>query len=185
MAQSSSIPLALAALLIASSLLIYPNTVTAESSELRLYTDASVYNNQPTEIPVFGQTESSLLPIGTDNEQDIVAVTDLRVTDIHGLAITECSDCLSSMLMLNTKIKNNLDTAESFVAYLEVRDMTGYTIFNEFAIGTINPDESIDVAMSWMPEKAGHYEIRSFVVEKLQNAEWMSPVKSIRMVVTS
>ncbi|MEW6603311.1 MAG: hypothetical protein AB1351_01325 [Thermoproteota archaeon] len=154
-------------------------------NEKVLKTGVAVYNNQPAEILVFGEgTRPSLSEETGDEQNNVVVVTGLRITNTYGSVVTECSNCLSSMLMLTSEIKNHLYTTEQFAVYLEVRDLTGYTVFNEFAIGTINPVDSIKVAMSWMPEKAGNYEVRSFVIDDPQNMRWISPIKIVRIVVS-
>lgn len=75
-----------------------------------------------------------------------------------------------------TKTDNNV---KSFVLIVEVRDPDGITIFlgwQTLALGSIGDGGA--VGMSWIPEHAGTYSVRTFALTDIRNPEVLSTVVS-------
>lgn len=122
----------------------------------------------------------------TEHRYDI-GISRLQVKDVDGYGVVDCSNgCAPSMMMLTAEMRNYQPRAQPFVVYLEVRDAeTGYTVFNEFGMGTLNPDGSAEVGISWIPNADGKYELRSFVVDSLQSTERISRVATLPIAIGS
>lgn len=80
-------------------------------------------------------------------------------------------------VVLTTTINNNLDEAVPFVAIVEVRDDNGVTVFLAWQTGTLGADGRATVGLSWTPDFAGDYDIRTFVISSLDNPRILSEVK--------
>lgn len=118
-----------------------------------------------------------------DRQYDIV-ITNFSVKDTEGSKMSLCTGCIppNSLLMLSTEVKNPNSMVEPFVVYFEVRDVaTGLTLFNEFGIGTIEGYNLAEIAVSWTPSLAGRYELRSFVVNDLQDPRKFSPIETMAL----
>jgi hypothetical protein len=98
---------------------------------------------------------------------------------------TEISETTFMYTAIEPDSEGWFSTQEPFVVYLEVRDLTtGYTIYNEFGIGMLEPHGVSKVAISWVPEQPGNYELRSIVFDNLQNTEWMSGIATLPIVIS-
>jgi hypothetical protein len=67
-------------------------------------------------------------------------------------------------LGLSTVIENNAGTEQPFVAFIEVRDASGITLYLAWQSGSLAPSSSAPIEVSWTPELAGEFEIRTFAV---------------------
>jgi hypothetical protein len=78
---------------------------------------------------------------------------------------------------LFSDVSNNLNMALSFVVIVEVRDSDGVTQFLAFQGGTLDPNETQQISVSWMPESSGDYTTRSFVISDLTQPMILSPIQ--------
>lgn len=86
---------------------------------------------------------------------------------------------------LSTEIENNLEVDKAFVVLLEVRDPDGVTIFLEWQTAMVGPNGTVEVAIPWVPDTNGTYEIRTFVLSSLTNSpEVLSTVKQSQVIVS-
>lgn len=68
-----------------------------------------------------------------------------------------------------------------FVAVVEVRDEDGATVYLEWQKGTIYPNKRAEIGMSWIPEKAGEYQVRTFLISDLVNPQILTVVSETRV----
>jgi len=101
--------------------------------------------------------------------------------DVTGNALDEVS--AGQQVVLTTAIENNNDSEVPFVAILEVRDSSGFTVFLAWQTGTLNPGGNADVGLSWTPEFSGEYLARTFVISNLQTPAVLSPVETSEITV--
>jgi hypothetical protein len=92
---------------------------------------------------------------------------------------------MGTQVVLSTSIKNNNALSQPFVVIVEVRNSQDVTDSLVWQSGTLNPNSSIDVGMSWLPSSAGKYEARTFVISDLQHPEVLSAVSHNQMEVIS
>jgi hypothetical protein len=139
-------------------------TIDAQTTDNRvtiLYADMHPAGNG-------GQKEFSrqigIIPAG---RQGVDATTPGKpvVKDIVGMILP--SIAVGQQAILSTAIANNNDASQPFVALVEVRDSQGMTVFLEWQTGTLNPSGEAEVGLSWTPDKAGSYNVRTFVVSSL------------------
>jgi len=102
--------------------------------------------------------------------------------DVQNRVVDEVT--VGQQVVLSTTIVNNIEEDQPFVALVEVRDDTGVTVFLSWQTGTLTPDGRIDVGISWTPEFAGDYQIRTFVLSNLENPQILSPVASSEVTVS-
>jgi hypothetical protein len=94
--------------------------------------------------------------------------------DISGNEIDEVG--VGQQVVLSTTIQNNNDEPQPFVALIEVRDSDGITVFLAWQTGTLNANGEAEVGLSWTPEEAGDYTVRTFVISELAAPDILSPV---------
>ena len=96
------------------------------------------------------------------------------LADITGASITEVT--AGQQVVINTNVKNNDQQSRPFVAIVEVRDANGITQMLQWQTGTMSGGETKNVGISWVPDNAGKYEVRTFVISSLQNPQVLSDV---------
>ena len=95
------------------------------------------------------------------------------------------SASIGQLVVISTTIVNNRDAEMPFVAFIEVRDGKGVTVYLQWQMGTMNPDGQSEVGLSWVPESAGTYQFRTFFISDLLDPQILSPIASGEATVTS
>jgi hypothetical protein len=103
------------------------------------------------------------------------------VRDISGNEIAELT--AGRQAVLSTTITNNNANLQPFLAIVEVRNSQQVTENVEWQTGTLNADASADIGISWTPERAGTYQIRTFVISDFERLEILSPVAVSEVIV--
>jgi hypothetical protein len=103
------------------------------------------------------------------------------VKDISGNEIAELTAGMQAVL--STTITNNNANLQPFLAIVEVRNSQQVTENIEWQTGTLNADASTDIGISWTPERAGTYQIRTFVISDFERLEILSPVAVSEVIV--
>ncbi|AIC15544.1 hypothetical protein [Nitrososphaera viennensis] len=85
---------------------------------------------------------------------------------------------VGQQLMITTTVQSNLNEARPYAAIIEIRDSDGVTIALSYQEGNMDAHGLTPMGMSWIPQKAGTYQFRTFVVSGIQNAQAYSPVAS-------
>lgn len=66
-----------------------------------------------------------------------------------------------------------------FVAFLEIRDSTGVTIFLNYHTGVIDIEGRLGIASSWqVPDFEAEYELRAFVISNFTKPQVLTEVKT-------
>jgi hypothetical protein len=92
---------------------------------------------------------------------------------------------VGQQVALATVVSSTFDREELlFVAIIEVRDSDGVTVSIGWQTGSINPQDNTEVAMSWIPENPGTYELRTFLISSLSNPQILTPVASSEVAVS-
>ncbi len=105
-----------------------------------------------------------------------------KLQDIRGQDLTEIT--AGSQAIITTTVTNNNAQAQPFVALVEVRDADGITVYLQWQTGTLNPNGSANIGLSWTPDAPGTYELRTFVISNLLNPSALSPVVTSSVTVS-
>jgi hypothetical protein len=103
------------------------------------------------------------------------------IKDVSGRPLSSLS--AGQQAILSTTVKNNNDRVQPFVALIEVRDSSGVTVYLAWQTGTLNPAGEVEVGLSWKPEQAGDYEVRTFIISDLASPQVLSPVEQSAVTV--
>jgi hypothetical protein len=82
----------------------------------------------------------------------------------------------ATQLMLSANLTNNSAQPLPYVAFIELRDSDGITIYLEFHKGRLDPRASSSIASSSTPKTTGEYDLRVFAISDLQNPQILSTV---------
>ncbi len=105
-----------------------------------------------------------------------------KLQDIRGQDLTEIT--AGSQAIITTTVTNNNATAQPFVALVEVRDSDRITVYLQWQTGTLNPNGSANIGLSWTPDAPGTYELRTFVISNLLSPSALSPVVTSSVTVS-
>jgi hypothetical protein len=82
-------------------------------------------------------------------------------------------------------LHNGFDDDRKFVAIIEARNLDdrGVTEFLASPDGTVSANGWVDVGLSWTPENAGNYQLRTFVIDSFVAPRILTPVTTSEIVV--
>jgi hypothetical protein len=135
---------------------------------------------------------------GEDPEKDFTLEIDVQLPEKTGIEATDVTApvaegvaggsvpySVGDSITLSTKVSNNNDEPQPFVALIEVRDSDGVTVFLALRSGTLESLGSTDIGVLWQPDEGGTFELRTFVVTNIGlGAEVLSPVASSQITVS-
>jgi hypothetical protein len=78
-------------------------------------------------------------------------------------------------VILSINVQNNNARLQPFVAIVEVRSSSGVSESIEWQTGNLNPGGSAEIGISWMPQSAGDYQVRTFVISAFEAPKVLSP----------
>jgi hypothetical protein len=108
--------------------------------------------------------------------------TSPELKDIRGTSITEVT--AGTQVIISTTVTNNNDEPQPAVVLVEVRNADGITVYLQWQTGTINADDEMNIGLSWTPDAAGTYQLRTFVLGNLLNPSTLSPVVTSTVTVS-
>jgi hypothetical protein len=114
--------------------------------------------------------------------QGTMTSTQPWVKDAIGNNLAEIS--VGQQIILSTQVRNNNDAPVNFVALIEVRDSASITQFLAWQTATLDSDGSIEVGLSWTPDIAGTYSVRTFAINSLSKPQILSEVETSDLIVS-
>jgi hypothetical protein len=123
-----------------------------------------------------------VVPFGAGGQLGSATPSAPSVRDASGGAVGTITE--GQQVVLTTTVTNNADDELPFVALIEVRDSSGITVYLAWQTGVMNADDRTEVGLSWTPEDAGDYSIRTFVVSNLNNPVVLSEVMTTNITVS-
>jgi hypothetical protein len=105
---------------------------------------------------------------------DIVSPLSIGLESIVGdpLGIVRVGD----QVVVDVELKNQDSAIQPYAAIIEIRDSDGVTLSLNWIAGSINGKNLTNVGISWTPEEAEEYGIRTFVITNLTSPEILSMV---------
>jgi hypothetical protein len=88
-------------------------------------------------------------------------------------------------VMLSVAIYNNFNEGKPFVAILEARSLDdgGVTQFLGTQDGIVSANSWIDLGLPWTPERAGGYQLRTFLIDSFDEPQVLTPVSTSDIIV--
>lgn len=153
---------------------------TTPSGKYKLKVTASSVNisdsSASVKLEIMGQNVTA--PIEQDMQFDPVALTPILIKNMQYKIVDNVSS--NRMVLVSTIVTNNYDKIQPFIAVVEIRDTDGTTLYLQLQKGVLYPLGEVEVAISWIPEQAGMYQIRTFAIDELEDPEPLSvPVGKI------
>lgn len=148
-------------------------SVNTDSTQFSMINDQLPSNAAPVPTPTPApqqpeQPQTNPLKTGIDT----TSLSAFSFTDVQDDPVT--SIYLDSMVLVSTTVKNNNPVSQPFTILVETRDSDGATVNLQVQKGTLNANGSADVAISWIPQERGTFQIRAFVVSSLKNPDVLS-----------
>ena len=92
----------------------------------------------------------------------------LRVVDAFGNLLDIVK--LNQHVQIQTDVENGKNIEQSFVYLIQIKDENGIVTYLNWIKGSLSSGQSFSPALSWIPEKNGHYFIESFVWNSIEDA---------------
>jgi hypothetical protein len=104
-----------------------------------------------------------------------------ELKDRSGTVLTNA--VAGELSVISATVNNNSTQDENFVAMVEARSSIGITELLEFQIAQASENNSIEFGISWTPEEAGTYELRTYLLSGLQEPQVLSEVTTKQITV--
>jgi hypothetical protein len=124
---------------------------------------AMLKENGEKMIPIHEAPKSNM------NFPSIDAISISRVTLVNESNQPISNVEAGQMVLLQSVMKNNLDTKQKFITIYQIKDSSGTPVMLFWMSSNIPARESIDTAISWIPEIKGTYTLQIFLWESLAN----------------
>lgn len=141
----------------------------------------TIDDNQMPSPPIDGSPIDGNITGTVKVGQETTSVIKPSLKEINGNAVQELRTG-KQVILSTTVTNNNSNRSQPFTVILEVRDANDVTIYLQWQKGILGPSDISGIGLSWTPERAGNYEIRTFVVSDMLNAEVLSPVATSGML---
>jgi hypothetical protein len=90
---------------------------------------------------------------------------------------------LGQTVIISKNFTNNKVTEVKFMLLIEVRDESGVTQYLAWQTSTASPSSTRNVGVSWTPDRAGEYQIRTFPISNLTNPQVLDAVEIAQLAV--
>ena len=122
--------------------------------------------------PIFGQAVA---------QEAVLQPETPELKDRTGRVLTNA--VAGELSIISATVNNNSTEDETFVAMVEARSSIGITELLEFQIAQASGDNSVEFGISWTPEEAGTYELRTYLLSGLQEPQVLSEVTTKQITV--
>jgi len=96
-----------------------------------------------------------------------ISISEVTLVDESNQRISNVE--AGQMVFLQSVMKNNLNAKQKFISIYQISDSTGTPVMLFWMSSQIPAEESIDTAISWIPEVKGTYTLQIFLWESLTN----------------
>ncbi|MEM3084960.1 MAG: Ig-like domain-containing protein, partial [Nitrososphaerales archaeon] len=111
-----------------------------------------------------------------------VSVGRINLVDQSGSRLRDVS--VGQQVMIQTSMTSNLATSQEIAYISQVKDADGVTVALSWVVSTVSPGQSLELAISWLPNRSGDYTAEVFVWKSITDPEPLtSEVKRATIVV--
>ncbi len=112
-------------------------------------------------VPVYEAVQANM------NVAELTAISISQVTLVDESNQPVSNVEAGKMVFLQSIMKNNLGTKQKFVSIYQIKDSSGSPVMLFWMSSQIPALESLDTAISWIPEQGGTYTLQIFLWESL------------------
>ena len=103
-----------------------------------------------------------LNPVFALPQLDRVDITNSRLVNAFGSKISEQVN-VNQQVQISADIKNNQEKAQEFSYIVQIKNQNNIVISVTWVIGSLNPGQTFNPALSWTPKTSGEYTAEIFV----------------------
>jgi hypothetical protein len=112
-------------------------------------------------IPVYEAVQANM----NVAELSAISISEITFVDESNQPVSKVE--AGKMVFLQSIMKNNLGTKQKFVSIYQIKDSNGTPVMLFWMSSQIPALESLDTAISWIPEQSGTYTLQIFLWESL------------------
>ncbi|MFQ5969261.1 MAG: hypothetical protein ACE5J2_02030, partial [Nitrososphaerales archaeon] len=91
---------------------------------------------------------------------------------------------IGEQLTIQSEVTNNQNIIQSFAYIVQIKDSNDLTVKISWMTGELEPNQSLQVGISWVPDSAGDFTVEVFVWESIDTPVPLSPVHTTSLNVT-
>ena len=101
-----------------------------------------------------------------------ISVEEIDLVDQQGSMMHNIS--VGQQVVIQSKVNSNFDADEEITYISQVKNIDDIIVSLSWITTTISPEQSLEIAVSWLPYKSGEYRVEVFVWDDIQTPEPLS-----------
>ncbi|MBE44377.1 MAG: hypothetical protein CMO16_04270 [Thaumarchaeota archaeon] len=130
----------------------------------------SAYSSSSKSISFVVEREKSVVKPSLPIEK--ISVEEIGLVDQQGSMMHNIS--VGQQVVIQSKVNSNFDADEEITYISQVKNIDDITVSLSWITTTISPEQSLEIAISWLPYKPGEYRVEVFVWDDIQTPEPLS-----------
>jgi len=124
---------------------------------------AMLKENGRTLIPLYEASK----PYMSTKLVNAISISEIKMIDENNQILSNVE--AGQAVLLQSVMKSNLNTKQKFISIYQIKDSSDTTVMLFWLSTQIPAKESIDAAISWIPDNKGTYTLQIFLWESLSN----------------
>ncbi len=127
--------------------------------------------------PTNGTASNSSNDTSSNSSKETVKLSKFRVLDANNTKIRSIN--VGQEIQLQSTAAGNLTSDQPFAYIVQIKDEDGITVMLEWVDGSLSPNEPADLAIPWIPEDSGKYNVTIFIWKNLEDpSPFTEPIRT-------
>ena len=125
----------------------------------------------------------SFVPAFALDELDRASISNPKLVNAFGLPIGNNVN-VDQQIQISADITNNQDKSQNFVYLVQIKDKTNFVVSFGWFSGELNPDQTWNTSVFWIPDNAGEFTAEIFLWEALINHKALTEYTTLQINVS-
>jgi|GEM_PF-1811697 len=113
----------------------------------------------------------------SNSSKEIVKLSKFRVLDTNSTKVRTIN--VGQEIQLQSTVAGNLTSVQPFAYIVQIKGEDGLTVMLAWIDGTLSPEEPSDLAIPWIPEEPGNYNVTIFIWKSVEDpSPFAEPIRT-------
>jgi hypothetical protein len=127
--------------------------------------------------PSNGTASKSSNNTSSNPAKETIKLTKFRVLDTNNTKVRAIT--VGQQILLQSTAASNLTSAQPYAYIVHIKDEDGITVKLEWVDGSLSPNEPADLAIPWVPEEPGKYDVTIFIWKNFEDpSPFAEPIRT-------
>jgi len=125
----------------------------------------------------------SFVPAFALDELERASISNPKLVNAFGLSIGNNVN-VDQQIQISADITNNQDKSQNFVYLVQIKDKTNFVVSFGWFSGELNPHQTWNTSVFWIPDNAGEFTAEIFLWEALINHKALTEYTTLQINVS-